>query len=159
MEKIINPWLGLDGYNCFGCAPHNSSGLHMEFYEDGDDVVSFWKPEGNFQSWINTMHGGLQCSLMDEAAGWVVFRKLQTTGVTSKLEAKFMKPIRTDDSCLTIRSRIKDRKRQVIFLESEIYNSQNELCARADLTFFSITPERAAADWHFHGCFTENELK
>ena len=36
MKKIINPWEGLDGYMCFGCAPNNPLGLHMEFFEDGD---------------------------------------------------------------------------------------------------------------------------
>ena len=39
MKKIINPWEGLDGYMCFGCAPNNPLGLHMEFFEDGDDIV------------------------------------------------------------------------------------------------------------------------
>lgn len=42
MKKIINPWKGLEGYMCFGCAPGNPQGLHMEFYEDGDDIVAFW---------------------------------------------------------------------------------------------------------------------
>lgn len=41
MKKIINPWEGLDGYMCFGCAPNNPLGLHMEFFEDGDDIVAF----------------------------------------------------------------------------------------------------------------------
>ena len=40
MKKIINPWKGLEGYNCFGCAPNNEAGIKMEFYEDGDEVVS-----------------------------------------------------------------------------------------------------------------------
>ena len=44
MKKIINPWKGLEGYNCFGCAPNNEAGIKMEFYEDGDEVVSIWKP-------------------------------------------------------------------------------------------------------------------
>ena len=26
MKKIINPWEGLDGYMCFGCAPNNPLG-------------------------------------------------------------------------------------------------------------------------------------
>ena len=43
MKKIINPWKGLEGYNCFGCAPNNEAGIKMEFYEDGDEVVSIWK--------------------------------------------------------------------------------------------------------------------
>ena len=49
MKKIINPWEGLDGYMCFGCAPSNPLGLHMEVLEDGDDIVAFWKPQGTYQ--------------------------------------------------------------------------------------------------------------
>ena len=45
MKKIINPWRNHEGYNCFGCSPDNPIGLHMEFYEDGDYVVSTWHPE------------------------------------------------------------------------------------------------------------------
>ena len=78
MKKIINPWEGLDGYMCFGCAPNNPLGLHMEFFEDGDDIVAFWKPQGTYQGWLRTLHGGIQTTLMDELAGWVVLRKLQT---------------------------------------------------------------------------------
>ena len=48
MKKIINPWEGLDGYMCFGCAPSNPMGLHMEFYEDGDDIVAYWEPEAHY---------------------------------------------------------------------------------------------------------------
>ena len=49
MEKIINPWEGMEGYFCFGCAPNNESGLKMEFYEDGDEIVSKWVPEARFK--------------------------------------------------------------------------------------------------------------
>ena len=87
MKKIINPWEGLDGYMCFGCAPSNPMGLHMEFYEDGDDIVAYWEPEAHYQGWLNTLHGGILTTLMDELAGWVVLRKLQTSGMTSRLDA------------------------------------------------------------------------
>ena len=53
----------------------------MEFFEDGDDIVSLWQPTPNFQGWLNTLHGGIQSVLLDEICGWVVMRKLQTAGV------------------------------------------------------------------------------
>lgn len=157
MKKIINPWKGLDGYMCFACSPDNPSGLHLEFYEDGDDVVAQWKPDGSYQGWLNTLHGGIQSTLMDEVAGWVVVRKLQTTGVTSKLDARFIKSISTDESLLTIRGRLKDKKRNAVFIETEIFNSQEELCARADLVYFVVTPERAKEEFYFKGCEIEEE--
>lgn len=44
MRKIKNPWIGVEKYNCYGCCPDNEMGLKMEFYEDGDDIISFWNP-------------------------------------------------------------------------------------------------------------------
>jgi len=157
MNKIINPWDGLEGYMCFGCAPANPSGLHLEFYEEGDDIVAFWKPLPQYQGWLHTLHGGIQSTLMDEVAGWVVLRKLQTTGVTSKLDARFLKSISTEEPRLMIRGRIREQKRNAVFLEAEIYNSQDELCASAELIYFVVSQERATEEFHFCGCETENE--
>ena len=56
MKKIINPWKGLEGYNCFGCAPNNEAGVRMEFYEDSEEIVSIWKPRPEYQGWIDTLH-------------------------------------------------------------------------------------------------------
>lgn len=39
MEKIKNPYLGKEGYRCICCSPENPIGLHLSFYEDGDDVA------------------------------------------------------------------------------------------------------------------------
>ena len=157
MKKIINPWEGLDGYMCFGCAPSNPMGLHMEFYEDGDDIVAYWEPETHYQGWLNTLHGGILTTLMDELAGWVVLRKLQTSGMTSRLDARFLKSLSTREPRLTIRGRIKDRKRNAIFIETEIYNSQDELCTRADLVYFIVTQEQATEKFYFVGCKAEGE--
>ncbi|MCD8043361.1 MAG: PaaI family thioesterase [Tannerellaceae bacterium] len=158
MKKIINPWQGLEGYMCFACSPANPSGLHMEFYEDGDDIVAIWRPDAHYQGWLDTLHGGIQSTLMDEIGGWVVVRKLQTTGVTSRLDARFLKSVSTNEPELTIRGRIKEQKRNAVFIESEIYNTAGEVCARADMVYFVTTPEQAREKFHFNGCHIEEEM-
>ena len=50
MKKIINPWVGEPTYHCYGCDPNNATGLKMEFYEDGDDIVCHWHPRTEFES-------------------------------------------------------------------------------------------------------------
>jgi len=157
MKKIINPWDGLDGYMCYGCSPSNPLGLQMEFYEDGDDIVSFWKPDQFKQSWLNVLHGGIQSTLLDEIGGWIISRKLQTTGVTSRLEVRFIKSISTEEPQLTIRGRIKEQKRNAVFMEAEIYNSKEEMCARADIVYFIVDKQRSHNEFHFCGCKTEDE--
>ena len=136
---------------CFGCAPNNPLGLHMEFLRM---VTISWRSGSRkvlYQGWLRTLHGGIQTTLMDELAGWVVLRKLQTSGVTSRLDAKFMKSISTDEPQLTIRGRMTDRKRNAIFIETEIYNSANELCTRAEMVYFITPQERAMEEFGFAG--------
>ena len=66
MKRIINPWTTMPEYNCYGCCPTNPIGTRMRFFEDGEDIISIWKPTQNHQSWINTLHGGIQAVLLDE---------------------------------------------------------------------------------------------
>ena len=61
MKKIINPWKGMEGYNCFGCAPNNEAGVKMEFYEDNDEVISIWRPLPRVNNLFHTFFV-LECS-------------------------------------------------------------------------------------------------
>ena len=63
MRKIKNPWMQKDGYNCFGCSPDNPIGIHMEFYENRDEIISFWHPQTQYQGWVDTMHGGILATI------------------------------------------------------------------------------------------------
>lgn len=157
MKKIINPWLGVEGYFCFGCAPDNEAGVKMEFYEDGDEIVSICKPEAKYQSWIDTLHGGIQALLLDEICGWVVSRKLQTTGVTSKMETRYLKPVSTKDDHLVLRASIKEQRRNIVIIEASLYNSQQVLCSQAVCTYFTLSPEKAKEQMKFSGCEVEAE--
>ena len=156
MKKIKNPWLEKEGYNCFGCCPDNPAGIHMEFFEDGDDILCFWKPESHFQGWINTLHGGIQATLIDECARWVVFRKLQTSGVTGKMEIRYHKSIMTTEPQITIRARLKELRRNVAFIHAQIENAMGEICTESDLVYFVSSKEKAA-EMGFTCCETESE--
>lgn len=155
MKKIKNPFLHLDGYNCFGCAPTNPLGVKMEFYEDGNDIVSFWTPQADYQGWLNTLHGGIQSVLLDEICGWVVMRKLQTAGVTSKMETRFLHPVNTEGGQITLRARIAEQRRNIVLIDAELINAEGKTCTTARCTYFAFPPEKAHTDFHFHSCETE----
>jgi len=146
MKKIHNGWAELPGYNCFGCGPHNDKGLHMEFYEDGEDIISIWEPQSHYQGWINTLHGGIQATLADEIASWVIFRKLQTTGMTAKLEVRYRKSISTLDDHITLRAHIISQRRNLIDIEIEIRNAADEICTTAVATYFTSSRGKADED-------------
>lgn len=155
MKKIINPWKGLKGYYCFGCSPDNPMGVKMEFYEDGDEIVSFWKPKPEYQGWLDTLHGGIQAVLLDEICAWVIVRKLQTTGVTSKMETRYRKSISTNDTLLEIRASIQEQKRNIILVKATIYNSAKEICTEAVCTYFTFSKEKSQQEMFFTSCEVE----
>ncbi len=156
LKKIINPWSGEPRYDCFGCAPGNPIGLHMEFYEDGDDILSRWQPSTHYQGWVDTMHGGILSTLIDEVCGWVVTRKKQTSGFTTQLNIKYRKAVPTTEPCLTIRAHIEKQMRNLLFIHAEILNSKDELCVEGDATYF-LMPQEKALEMGFKPCEVSEE--
>ena len=151
MKKIRNPYIGLEteGYNCFACAPHNPYGLKMEFYEDGDDVVCYWTPRTEYQGWVQTLHGGIQATLMDEVGGWVISRKIQTSAMTTALNMKYRKPVPTgDDVQVEVRAHIVDRKRSFVMIEATL-SCGGEVCSSADITYYCFSEQKAREEFHF----------
>lgn len=136
-KKIENKWAGMEGYNCFACAPNNPIGLHLHFEEDGEWVVSHWTPDARYQGWLNTLHGGITCTLMDEVAGWVVTEKLKKTGVTMQLNTKFKKKIDTTGGELTVRAKLREMKRNIAIIDCEITNADGETAATAEAMYFT----------------------
>lgn len=156
MRKITNPFAGKEGYHCFGCCPENPVGVHMQFYEDGNDVVSFWKPTADYQGWVNTLHGGIQSTLLDETAAWVVFRKLQAVGVTSKLEVRYRKPVMTTDQQITLRGHITAQKRNLVTIELTLENSKGVVCTEASAVYYVFDKEKSR-EMGFEGCGIEGD--
>lgn len=149
MKKIKNPWKGVEGYHCFGCAEHNQNGLQMEFYDNGNEIVSYWNPKHHFQGWLNTLHGGVQSALMDEIAAWVVIKELNTCGVTSSMQTRFLKAIKTDEGEITIKARLKEMKRNIAIIECEILNHLGETCSKGEINYFTYSQEQAKALFQF----------
>ena len=126
----------------------------MQFFEDGDDVVSSWKPQSNYQGWVDTVHGGILSTLIDEVCGWVVTRKLQTSGYTVQLNVKFRKAVSTTEPELTIRARVTKQIRNLAYISAAILNSAGEVCNEGEAVYFLMNKEKAQ-EMGFRECKVE----
>lgn len=151
MRKIINPYAELDGFECFGCSPKNDVGFHLQFFEEGDYVTAKWEPKQYLQGYKDVLHGGIQTTLLDEIASWVVYVKAETAGVTSDLNIRFIKPVFTIDTEITIRAKIIKREKRVVTILGELFNSKNVLCAEAHINYVVYDPEFAKKKLHYPG--------
>ncbi len=151
MKKIANPYAELPGYNCFGCSPKNEHGLQMQFFEEGDEIVSRWEPRGYLQGFHDVLHGGIQATLMDEIASWLIQVKVKTAGVTSELNVRYKKTVYINKGPILLKAHLKGMRRNLADVKVYLYDSTNVLCAEGNLTFFTFSPEIAKEKLHFPG--------
>ncbi len=143
MRKIINPYDKIDNHYCFACSKHNPIGLKLEFIEDGEFVISKWIPKKEFTGFHNVLHGGIQAVLMDEVAAWCVQIKHKTSGVTSKLETRYKKPIYIDGGEITLKSRITNVKRNLVTVLVELFDNNGDLCSESEAQYFTFSQKVA----------------
>jgi uncharacterized protein (TIGR00369 family) len=153
-RKIINPYIGSEGYHCFGCSPDNPQGLKMEFYEEGEMVVCHWIPVHHFGGYKNVLHGGIQATLLDEIAAWTVQVKLRTAGVTASIDLKYKRPVFTDKGNLLLKAFIEKVEKQIVFVKTELYDHQHKLCCEGIVKYF-IYPEKIAREKLYYRDFEE----
>lgn len=149
MRKILNPYTKIDGHNCFGCAPDNDQGLRMKFIEDGDSVISNWEPTGFLQGYHNILHGGIQATLMDEIGSWFVQVKMKTAGVTSNMNVRYLKPVSIANGNIKLKASLIQKRRNLVDVHVELFDSQENLCAVGNLTFFTFSKEVSQKELYY----------
>ncbi|MDA3866662.1 MAG: PaaI family thioesterase [Salinivirgaceae bacterium] len=152
MKKLANPYAKLEGYNCFGCAPKNPNGLQLDFYEDGDEITTQWQPENQFAGFHNVLHGGIQATLMDEIANWVVVVKTATSGMTIELNTKFLKAVKIEkEQPITVRARLIEKEEKKAIIHAQIFNFAGELCSESNVVYYLFPPAVAARKLFYPG--------
>jgi uncharacterized protein (TIGR00369 family) len=151
MQKLKNPYTHMDGYNCFGCSPNNVAGLRMEFVDEGEYICCYWKPQKAFQGYKNVLHGGIQATMMDEIASWVIQSKMGTAGVTSKIETRFLKPVYVSDQRITLKAKVQEVKRNIVVVGVDLFNTSGELCSQSVVTYFTVNSKVAAEKYFYPG--------
>jgi uncharacterized protein (TIGR00369 family) len=115
----------------------------MNFYEKGEEVCCDWEPRQHFQGYKNVLHGGIISTLMDEIASWYVFTKLRAAGVTSKINVKFIKPVKTDKGNLKLVAIKQEVSRRLADIKVKLYDNEGQLCSEGVIQYF-IFPEEMA---------------
>lgn len=152
MRKLSNPYAKLEGFSCFGCAPDNKNGLRLVFYENGDEIISTWQPTKYFEGFHKVLHGGIQATLMDEIANWVVVVKTETSGMTVEMNTQFHKAVMVEnEKPITIRAKLSEKTDKKAHIHAQIYNFAGELCSESNVVYYLFPPAVAARKLYYPG--------
>jgi uncharacterized protein (TIGR00369 family) len=145
MQKLLNPFRELPGYSCFGCSPDNKEGLRMEFYDDGEFITSEWDPRLSFSGYLDILHGGIQATMLDEIASWVVMTRVKSSGVTSRLNVRYLKQVNIKDGPVSLKAKLEKYQHKIAIIHAQLFNAQGELAAEAEVSYY-IFPEEVARE-------------
>lgn len=154
IRKIINPFTKMDlgkNYHCFGCSPENKIGLKLEF-EDKDGVLEAqFLPQKIYEGYFDVLHGGIQATLHDEIASWMVYTQCGTAGVTISLEVKYRNPVIIDGNKITIRARLVEQTSRIAKFETEIVDKDQKVCSTANVSYRLFSEELSKSRLKYPG--------
>lgn len=148
MKKLNNPFVKIHDYHCFGCDPRNPIGLNLEFVDKGDFVETRWMPSKDYEGWVDVVHGGIQATIMDEIASWVVFVKIGRSGVTARLDARYKKAVLVSDGEIHITARLTSLVRNIATIDVEL-KQKEVIAATASIQYF-VFSEDVSKDKFFY---------
>jgi acyl-coenzyme A thioesterase PaaI-like protein len=85
---------------CFACGTKNPLGLQLQFIQSSDRLQTRFKPQPQWQGWVNVLHGGLQSAILDDLMSNHLFRLERVWAVTAELSLRFRHPVPLDQELL-----------------------------------------------------------
>jgi uncharacterized protein (TIGR00369 family) len=153
MKKIHNPFpaMGNGGYGCFGCSPTNTAGLKLSFWLDGDRVTGEWIPDRLYEGFTGIVHGGIQATLMDEAAIWYVFAVCGTAGVTTGMTIRYLKPLPVTLEKINITASLAEMTKKLATIACAITDTDGKVYARSEVTYYLFPLDVAREKYRYPG--------
>ncbi len=151
MIKLNNPNTRYEQYRCFACDPRHPFGLKMEFWLDGDRIVSEWMPQADFQGFYQVIHGGIQATLADEIAGWVIQVLCKTAGVTTMLNVRYLKPVLLQNGPLRLEGWLEGINDKKAIVNVHITDRNQILCTTAEVVYHLFDVETSHHKYYYPG--------
>lgn len=149
-KKIRNPF-NADLNKCFGCSTTNPAGLKLTFEEEDGRLFASWDPEPQFQGYVNVLHGGIIATLLDEVGAWCIYVTAGTSGVTSSMTVRYLKPVYISKGTVRIEAELVGLSEKSGLYRCRLFDGDGRQCAEADIDYFLYPEEIARKRFHFPG--------
>ena len=119
---------------CFLCSPANPDGLKLRFRVQADgSVVALFPCREVFQSYPETLHGGITSALLDAAMTNALF-SIGVVAVTAELVVRFLAPVSLERGAVVVGAIEKTSSHPLYYVRSELQQDRRTL-ARATAKF------------------------
>jgi uncharacterized protein (TIGR00369 family) len=130
MSRIAVKHIGSHESPCDGCA----SGKHTPFFWVDDRVEGEWTATPAAEGWSGLVHGSAIAALHDEAAAWAMMIVLARTGFTTRLDVRYLRPIRIGDRVVAV-GRVAEHDEQKATFATEIILPNGKVASTASVEY------------------------
>jgi len=149
-EEIPTDWLNdtTDYRQCFVCGTNNEVGLHLHYWQEGDQIVTEFTADERHAGFPGVLHGGLISTILDETMGRTALFT-RTWVMTGRLEVRYRQPAPTGRR-ITFRAWLTRARRDAFESRGEARLDDGTLLADAKGLFLRVPDavREAAAEAH-----------
>lgn len=129
--------------SCFGCSPHNPTGLKMQFLAGKDSVKSELIVPEHLCGWSKLVHGGVLSTILDEVMSWTAIHFLKQLVMTKTMNLVFIKPVYVGEKIRTVGRISGMKRRHEVEMEGIIFNEKGQECVKSKAVFAFFSPKIA----------------
>ncbi len=128
-------------HGCFGCGRDNPIGVALHLEWDGEKVTAPFVPKDVYAGFEGVIHGGIVCTLLDEAMWWALAVKERKCTVTAEMKIRFHRPVSTEGE-YRVEGWVKDHPRKRIYVAAaQILDGEGRICAQCEARFVALPDE------------------
>jgi acyl-coenzyme A thioesterase PaaI-like protein len=143
-DPIALPWAALTDYQCFGCSPHNPSGLRLVFEAHPDGLCSRFTLGRGFESYPGIVHGGLTGVICDETMGNLIVLRHGRSAFTVSMRQRFVFPLVVGRTYTCVARLDRETEGNRLYQASaEVLDADGAVCAMATATYQPFVLEDA----------------
>jgi uncharacterized protein (TIGR00369 family) len=133
-KRVLNPFEDMEDFNCFACGQHHDFGLHLKFFQVGEEVVTQLTARPDLCGLPQILHGGIQATVLDEILWWSVFQFTQRLCLTQDLQLDFKRAVKPGMN-LVAKGRMVRKEKNTVWAQGEI-SMENRILIQANGRYF-----------------------
>jgi acyl-coenzyme A thioesterase PaaI-like protein len=119
----------------------NPTGIELEVWPEGDEVVAKVVLRRAFEGAPGRAHGGIVAAAFDDVTGFII-GGLQEPAFTGELTVRYLAPVPVDEP-LEIRARLDGRERRKLFISADMRAGETPV-ATCRAIYITVDPSRFA---------------
>ena len=101
-----------DDGHCFVCGPKNPIGLKLDFTFNRDTISTQFNPKKEHQGYMNTVHGGIISTLLDEVMVKLAIA-MDLPAVTAQMDIRLRKAVNVGEKITFIAEMVRETRKTI----------------------------------------------